>query len=135
MTAYITHTFTLSMCIPKFKYEKFIFNMSENILEYLDCAVCLNTFTSPVSLECGHAFCLECVISVQNNAKSASAKHAVCPYCRKPFKSRRKCFWNVCVPLAQMVDHFSKAQLAKSFNFHFDFDFDSLPEEILKNLP
>ncbi|KAJ7039482.1 hypothetical protein C8F04DRAFT_291900 [Mycena alexandri] len=42
----------------------------------LECGICCNTFSHPVSLECRHTFCYACIrCAVQNN-------HRKCPICR-----------------------------------------------------
>ncbi|PVD22051.1 hypothetical protein C0Q70_17854 [Pomacea canaliculata] len=45
----------------------------------LECAICMNGFTTPKILQCGHLLCLGCVISWMD-----SKPNAECPLCRSP---------------------------------------------------
>ena len=46
------------------------------------CVICLeDTVTNPVTLECGHVFCFECIGTYQEHAEQSS-QEASCPYCR-----------------------------------------------------
>lgn len=54
----------------------------------VDCAVCLDILTCPVSLPCGHNLCRECLLDLQKKAPF----QAVCPLCSRrvpliPFKT------------------------------------------------
>ncbi|XP_018424410.1 PREDICTED: tripartite motif-containing protein 26-like [Nanorana parkeri] len=54
----------------------------------LECSVCLNTFTDPVNLTCGHTFCRVCidrVLDTQDVPRGYS-----CPECREVFVKRPK---------------------------------------------
>eukprot|EP00747_Dinoflagellata_sp_TGD_P182010 gnl/TRDRNA2_/TRDRNA2_36070_c0_seq1.p1 gnl/TRDRNA2_/TRDRNA2_36070_c0~~gnl/TRDRNA2_/TRDRNA2_36070_c0_seq1.p1 ORF type:complete len:503 (+),score=60.99 gnl/TRDRNA2_/TRDRNA2_36070_c0_seq1:188-1696(+) len=51
---------------------------SARVLSSLDCAICLNTFTDPISLSCGHTFCRHCV------HQSLTVSKRACPQCRQP---------------------------------------------------
>ena len=53
----------------------------------LDCAICMDSMTDPVSTPCGHNFCLSCLI--QHIAISSNSYYAsvVCPSCRSPMQS------------------------------------------------
>ncbi|XP_039608479.1 tripartite motif-containing protein 16-like [Polypterus senegalus] len=47
------------------------------------CSVCLDTLTDPVSLHCGHSFCLKCLTNYWDQSQVCS-----CPQCRHTFKLR-----------------------------------------------
>ncbi|XP_039608618.1 tripartite motif-containing protein 16-like isoform X2 [Polypterus senegalus] len=47
------------------------------------CSVCLDTLTDPVSLHCGHSFCLKCLTDCWDQSQVCS-----CPQCRHTFTTR-----------------------------------------------
>uniref|UniRef100_A0A8C4XEI7 B30.2/SPRY domain-containing protein n=1 Tax=Erpetoichthys calabaricus TaxID=27687 RepID=A0A8C4XEI7_ERPCA len=47
------------------------------------CSVCLDTLTDPVSLHCGHSFCLQCLTDCWDQSQESS-----CPQCRENFTTR-----------------------------------------------
>ncbi|CDQ67598.1 unnamed protein product [Oncorhynchus mykiss] len=51
--------------------------------EQFQCSICLDVFTDPVSIPCGHNFCMAC-IGVYWNAKGLCK----CPMCKKAFEQR-----------------------------------------------
>ncbi|XP_042201174.1 nuclear factor 7, brain-like [Callorhinchus milii] len=51
---------------------------AESLTEELNCAICLEFFTDPVSLDCGHNFCRSCVAGSWEKQEKNS-----CPICRK----------------------------------------------------
>ncbi|XP_043942120.1 zinc-binding protein A33-like [Protopterus annectens] len=55
-----------------------------DLLEDINCSVCLELFSHPVILECGHNFCRACIDAVWDNAQSLS-----CPECREQFAVRK----------------------------------------------
>ncbi|KAL7846026.1 hypothetical protein AOLI_G00242180 [Acnodon oligacanthus] len=50
------------------------------------CGVCEQIQTDPVSINCGHTFCRQCINSYWSN--SAQSGDFSCPHCRKRFKTR-----------------------------------------------
>ncbi|KAM3923945.1 E3 ubiquitin/ISG15 ligase TRIM25-like [Leptodactylus fuscus] len=80
--------------------------------EYLYCPVCLDLFRDPVTIPCGHTFCLTCI----TQCWSLQGMPSSCPQCRSSFRpesSPRLCKNNI---LAQMVDDFSHLQGSNDFN-------------------
>ncbi|KAM5125945.1 uncharacterized protein ACMZJ9_021252 [Mantella aurantiaca] len=74
--------------------------------EYLYCPVCLDLFREPVTIPCGHTFCLACI----TQCWSLNGMPASCPQCRSCFPqepSPKLCKNSI---LSQMVDDFSKLQ-------------------------
>ncbi|XP_072331798.1 zinc-binding protein A33-like [Scyliorhinus torazame] len=55
----------------------------ESLSEDLICSICLDFFTDPVSLECGHNFCRSCITQCWENKEINS-----CPECRQEFPER-----------------------------------------------
>ncbi|XP_069610710.1 E3 ubiquitin/ISG15 ligase TRIM25-like [Ranitomeya imitator] len=56
-----------------------------SVREELLCPICLEIFTSPVTLLCGHNFCWNCISHALD--RRASSLYT-CPQCRKTFRSR-----------------------------------------------
>ncbi|XP_067379738.1 E3 ubiquitin-protein ligase TRIM39-like isoform X1 [Channa argus] len=51
--------------------------------EQFKCCICLDIYTDPVSIPCGHNFCLDCIEGYWDTKKKAE-----CPLCKEVFKSR-----------------------------------------------
>ncbi|KAF5890731.1 E3 ubiquitin-protein ligase TRIM39-like isoform X1, partial [Clarias magur] len=51
--------------------------------DQLQCSICLDVFTDPVSTPCGHNFCMICLKEFWN-----SSSHSQCPVCKKAFLKR-----------------------------------------------
>ncbi|XP_072115223.1 zinc-binding protein A33-like [Mobula birostris] len=57
---------------------------SANLVQELTCPICLDVFTDPVSLECGHHFCAACISQVWERVSGDVS----CPQCRQVFTQR-----------------------------------------------
>lgn len=55
---------------------------ADKMWEDVTCAICLDPMAEPVSIECGHSFCKECISEVGKNGGSS------CPECRQHFLLR-----------------------------------------------
>ncbi|XP_056373731.1 E3 ubiquitin/ISG15 ligase TRIM25-like [Hyla sarda] len=66
---------------------------SSALRDELDCSICLNTYTDPVMLRCGHNFCRVCI----DHALDAQDQCGVysCPECRKRFTQRPALIRNI----------------------------------------
>ncbi|KAF4089228.1 hypothetical protein AMELA_G00064080 [Ameiurus melas] len=51
--------------------------------EQLQCSICLEIFTKPVSTQCGHNYCMVCVNKYWDNCQKYN-----CPFCKKEFIER-----------------------------------------------
>ncbi|XP_073479447.1 E3 ubiquitin/ISG15 ligase TRIM25-like [Aquarana catesbeiana] len=72
----------------------------------LECSVCLDIYTDPVNLNCGHNFCQVCidhVLDIQEGSGGYS-----CPECRKRFRSRPVLHRNIA--LRNIAETFLPAQ-------------------------
>ncbi|XP_077327266.1 E3 ubiquitin/ISG15 ligase TRIM25-like [Lithobates pipiens] len=76
-----------------------------DLLAELECSVCLNIYTDPVMLRCGHNFCRFCMDRVLDKQESGGY---FCPVCRKRFKRRPALHRNI--TLSNIVDNFLSAQ-------------------------
>ncbi|XP_040191654.1 E3 ubiquitin/ISG15 ligase TRIM25-like [Rana temporaria] len=59
---------------------------SADLRKELECSVCLSIYTDPVTLNCGHNFCRDCigrVLDTQERSRGYS-----CPDCRQTFRKR-----------------------------------------------
>lgn len=53
----------------------------------LTCAICLERFKVPVTIPCGHTFCLKC-ITMHWDTKRKSDVGPQCPFCQEKFPTR-----------------------------------------------
>lgn len=75
--------------------------------ESLSCSVCLDLLTNPVTIPCGHNYCIGCVRSHWD--REEEKKHYSCPDCRKTFKSRPVLVTNT--RMAALVEEMRKTKL------------------------
>ncbi|XP_030399419.1 zinc finger protein RFP-like [Gopherus evgoodei] len=59
-------------------------NPVESLQEEATCPVCLEYFTEPVTLECGHNFCRVCITQCWEGSDTAAS----CPQCRETVQQR-----------------------------------------------
>ena len=55
--------------------------------DLLQCSICLESFTNPKMLQCGHTFCQECLQQHHNASQEDRRRPSAsisCPTCRKP---------------------------------------------------
>ncbi|XP_077350027.1 E3 ubiquitin-protein ligase TRIM39-like [Lithobates pipiens] len=52
----------------------------------LECSICLNISTDPVTLRCGHSFCLDCIGHVLDTQERSEGYS--CPKCKQEFQER-----------------------------------------------
>ncbi|XP_051727471.1 E3 ubiquitin-protein ligase TRIM39-like isoform X2 [Ctenopharyngodon idella] len=71
------------------------------LTEELQCSICLDVFTDPVTTPCGHNFCKTCLNKCWDNSQTCN-----CPYCKETFKIRPDLKINT--TLREVVDHYKK---------------------------
>ncbi|XP_073714704.1 E3 ubiquitin-protein ligase TRIM39-like [Misgurnus anguillicaudatus] len=76
-------------------------SFSTAMSEKLQCSICLDVFTDPVSTPCGHNFCKICLKKCWDNSENYS-----CPNCRETFKQRPELKINT--TLRDLVDEHKK---------------------------
>ncbi|XP_068135928.1 E3 ubiquitin/ISG15 ligase TRIM25-like [Hyperolius riggenbachi] len=59
---------------------------SANLKKEIDCSICLNIYTDPATLRCGHSFCRICIERFLDS-QEASGRYS-CPECREEFEER-----------------------------------------------
>lgn len=81
--------------------------MAETHTDSFKCQICLNLLEDPVTLPCGHNYCLSCIKDYwdQEDGKGVYS----CPQCRKAFQSR-PAFIKNCL-IAEMVETMKKVGL------------------------
>ncbi|XP_073477610.1 uncharacterized protein [Aquarana catesbeiana] len=67
--------------------------MAASVRAELECSVCLNTFTDPVNLTCGHNFCRVCIDHVLDTQQGP--RRYSCPECREEFVKRPVLYRNI----------------------------------------
>ncbi|XP_073473777.1 E3 ubiquitin-protein ligase TRIM39-like [Aquarana catesbeiana] len=79
---------------------------SADLRRELDCSVCLNIYTDPVILTCGHNFCRVCIDRVLDT-QGRSGGYS-CPECRTEFQDRPALCRNI--TLCNIVENFLSTQ-------------------------
>ncbi|XP_045076422.1 E3 ubiquitin-protein ligase TRIM21-like [Coregonus clupeaformis] len=79
---------------------------SSNVLseEQFLCSICLDVFTEPVSIPCGHNFCKACISGYWNSTALCQ-----CPLCKETFNRRPEPKTNT--TLRDVADHFKRKKV------------------------
>ncbi|XP_073480878.1 E3 ubiquitin/ISG15 ligase TRIM25-like [Aquarana catesbeiana] len=75
----------------------------------LDCSICLNIYTNPVTLRCGHNFCRDCIEGVLDRPRGSDVY--CCPECREEFQERPELSRNT--TLCNIVESFQSTEPEK----------------------
>ncbi|XP_067267659.1 E3 ubiquitin-protein ligase TRIM39-like [Chanodichthys erythropterus] len=95
-------------------YPPTMSSSSGPLTEELQCSICLDVFTDPVSTPCGHNFCKTCLNKCWDNSQTCN-----CPYCKETFKIRPDLKINT--TLRELVDHYKKKSPEKKLEVLCDF--------------
>ncbi|PIO29406.1 hypothetical protein AB205_0035050, partial [Aquarana catesbeiana] len=79
---------------------------SANLRVELECSLCLNIYTDPVTLRCGHNFCQVCIDRVLDT-QGGSGGYS-CPECKEKFRDRPALHRNI--TLRNILENFLSAQ-------------------------
>ncbi|XP_061784260.1 E3 ubiquitin-protein ligase TRIM47-like isoform X2 [Nerophis lumbriciformis] len=93
--------------------------------DQFDCAVCLDVLKEPVTIPCGHSFCLDCISSCWDNDSNVK-----CPQCRQTFNPRPVLGRNIL--LDDMVGRFKQAVAGRTLAEEDDVECDLCPERKYK---
>ncbi|XP_060947387.1 E3 ubiquitin-protein ligase TRIM39-like [Limanda limanda] len=75
--------------------------------ERLLCSICLDVFTDPVSLSCGHNFCSSCLHTYWDSGDTCQ-----CPMCKREFSTRPELQVNTFI--SELADEFKKLVQVKA---------------------
>ncbi|KAM4035386.1 LOW QUALITY PROTEIN: E3 ubiquitin/ISG15 ligase TRIM25-like [Anomaloglossus baeobatrachus] len=79
---------------------------SAGLRKELECSICLNLYTDPVILRCGHNFCRTCIDQVLNTQDESGVY--CCPECREEFQERPVLIRNI--TLCNILEDFLSTQ-------------------------
>uniref|UniRef100_A0A671PCH9 E3 ubiquitin-protein ligase TRIM39-like n=1 Tax=Sinocyclocheilus anshuiensis TaxID=1608454 RepID=A0A671PCH9_9TELE len=80
---------------------RYLASSSGPLTEELQCSVCLDVFTNPVTTPCRHNFCKSCLNQCWDKSEDCS-----CPFCKETFSKRPDLKINTA--LRQVVQHFKE---------------------------
>ncbi|XP_018425993.1 PREDICTED: E3 ubiquitin/ISG15 ligase TRIM25-like [Nanorana parkeri] len=80
--------------------------------DLLDCSICLNIYTDPITLRCGHNFCRDCIDQVLDTQEGSGVYS--CPECRAESVERPVLVRNI--TLCNIVESFLFTQPAQEEN-------------------
>ncbi|XP_073472832.1 uncharacterized protein [Aquarana catesbeiana] len=107
ISGYLKHECT-ELVIMSVRYFQFHFSLllsamaSADLRKELECSVCLNIYTDPVTLKCGHNFCRDCIGRVWDTQEGSGGYS--CPECREEFQDRPALHRNI--TLRNIVENF-----------------------------
>uniref|UniRef100_A0A8C4SV74 E3 ubiquitin/ISG15 ligase TRIM25-like n=1 Tax=Erpetoichthys calabaricus TaxID=27687 RepID=A0A8C4SV74_ERPCA len=77
-----------------------------------NCSICLDTLTDPVSIPCGHNYCLKCLTDFWDQSQECS-----CPQCRRTFITRPELSRNSL--LNEVIKKFKKQRLSPPLSMNY----------------
>ncbi|XP_077323141.1 uncharacterized protein LOC143956842 [Lithobates pipiens] len=80
---------------------------SADLRKELECSVCLSIYTDPVTLQCGHNFCRDCISRVLDTQERSRGYS--CPDCRRTFRKRPVLQRNI--TLRNIAENFQSSKL------------------------
>ncbi|XP_054457874.1 E3 ubiquitin-protein ligase TRIM47-like [Anoplopoma fimbria] len=71
--------------------------------EQFKCCICLDKFTNPTTITCGHTFCLDCIEGFWDMKRKPE-----CPLCKKTYRKRPKLSINL--GYAEIIEFYKRSQ-------------------------
>nr|XP_061833373.1 E3 ubiquitin/ISG15 ligase TRIM25-like [Nerophis lumbriciformis] len=93
--------------------------------DQFNCAVCLDVLKEPVTIPCGHSYCLDCISRYWDNDNKVN-----CPQCRQTFNPRPVLGRSIL--LDDMVGRFKQASAGRTLAEEDDVECDLCPERKYK---
>ncbi|XP_075037406.1 E3 ubiquitin/ISG15 ligase TRIM25-like [Mixophyes fleayi] len=78
---------------------------SADLRDDLSCSICMNIYTNPITLSCGHNFCMDCIKRTWDHQDQGES---TCPECRQRFRNRPELKRNL--RLCNIVSRYQTAQ-------------------------
>ncbi|KAM3922026.1 nuclear factor 7, ovary-like [Leptodactylus fuscus] len=79
---------------------------SADVRDELNCSICLNIYTDPVTLRCGHNYCRGCINRTWDTQQASGVY--TCPECREEFRERPLLYTSIA--LRNIAEHFHTVQ-------------------------
>ncbi|XP_062865202.1 uncharacterized protein LOC134327062 [Trichomycterus rosablanca] len=103
---------------------------SNNMLaeEQVHCSICLDVFTNPVSIPCGHNFCMSCICSYWKTSALF-----ICPMCKKTFFKKPDISINTV--LREIAEQFKEMRAKPTLSAQKLHQHQHQPQKLPENLP
>lgn len=95
-------------------------------LDDYTCPICISVAYKPIRLECGHLFCVRCLVKLKQRHKTE------CPFCRRPDAVLRADLANLDVQLQLMMEQFFPKEVKEKLR---DADREQFTEVVGKHKP
>ncbi|XP_044134540.1 uncharacterized protein LOC122927047 isoform X4 [Bufo gargarizans] len=113
---------------PEEKDDHTVWKVPGSIIFTIICCICKEMYKTPVTLICGHNYCLECIDKTWNNQDSDDTS---CPICRRRFKNRPELNKNLV--LCQIAEFCQSSKSDKKTHEYCTYCTSPLPRRAVKH--